>query len=112
MMTTLAGRQPSAAEDRASRPWIASAAIALAVIAFLSLWIWLRNSESRALREMPAAERAALYQRTAEDLRTLCGPDRSADLADHCREQATFLLKFPECDGTCSRMANDVLDAR
>lgn len=111
-MPALENREPPAAQGNATRSWITSAAVAVGLIGFLLLWIWYRNSESRALREMPAAERAALYQRTAEDLRTLCGPDRAADLADHCRKQATFLLRFPECDGACARMAGDVLDGR
>jgi hypothetical protein len=98
--------------QRTTSTWLSATAGALAVVGSLLLWIWLRDSEGRSLRGMPATERAALYQRTAEDLRTACGAGRADDLADHCEQQARFLLKFPECDAACARQAGDILDAR
>lgn len=99
--------------SRRDRPsWLSAIAVVLALVGLFFIWIWFRDSEGRAVRSMPAAERAALFQRTLEDVRTACGPGRAEDLLDHCEHQARFLLKFPECDAACARLAGDVLDPR
>jgi hypothetical protein len=70
----------------------------------VAAWIWLEGSERRAIRNLPADERAALYERTLANVRTVCA---SPDLALHeyCREQARILLEFPECDEACRDLA-------
>lgn len=77
--------------------------LSLAVLAAVALWIWWQGSEQRALRDLPAAERAALYERTRANLESVCA---SSDLAldEYCREQARILLELPECDGACREL--------
>ncbi|NBD09676.1 MULTISPECIES: hypothetical protein [Corallococcus] len=58
-------------------------------------------SDRRGLQGLPAGERAALFQQTSESFRALCEGPRAGDFLPRCREQARFLLGFPECDGVC-----------
>ena len=85
--------------------FVVAAAVACAVFG----WLWSRQSEQRAIRAMPEAERAALYRRTFDDLAKVCNPERAPELQGHCHEQAEFILNFPECDGSCGELARRVL---
>jgi len=79
-------------------------AIALAVLIAVGLWLWFAGAEQRAIRSLPRDERAALYQRTLENVRTICA---SSDLAlgPYCAEQSRILLLFAECDADCRELA-------
>jgi hypothetical protein len=52
-------------------------------------------------RALPESERQALYQRTTENLRTLCRASESEQRAAFCRAQTTLALSLPECDTQC-----------
>jgi hypothetical protein len=79
--------------------------LALSVLGALGLWIWLQGSEHRAILDLPADQRAALYERTLANVQTVCA---SQDLAldEFCREQARILLELPECDEGCRAIAH------
>jgi len=73
------------------------------------LWAWSALHDTRAMRNLPEAERAALCQRTRDNLREICqGRDRPRDF---CRAQATLLLDLPECDAACQGEARQELMA-
>jgi cytochrome b pre-mRNA-processing protein 3 len=59
----------------------------------------------RELSSLPVPERKALYERTRQTLLTVCSQPHGAELEDHCREQAHFILRFPECDRACRELA-------
>jgi hypothetical protein len=63
------------------------------------------------LTKLPAADRAALFQRAMTDVDGACTtpPAREGALRDHCRQQAQFLRRFPECDARCQRLAASIL---
>jgi len=90
--------------SEAPRRSLRSMILALSVLIAVSLWIWSQGSEQRAIRNLPATERNALYQRTLANVQTVCA---SGDLAldEYCRDQARFLLEFPECDAACREQA-------
>jgi hypothetical protein len=68
------------------------------------------GGEARALRELPAATRSALYARTLENLAGVCGYyPRSTSLPEFCHAQARLALAFPECDGRCVELARTSL---
>jgi hypothetical protein len=80
-------------------------------IAAMALVGWLATSRSSAaaLRDLPAGQRARLAERTLANLRDVChGPERPRDF---CREQATLILRLPECDQVCREQARAVLVA-
>jgi cytochrome b pre-mRNA-processing protein 3 len=84
----------------------ATAIVALALVAaalvVVGVFLFDPDTERRAVRRLPEAERRALYGRTLRTLETSCAPaERSRGLDDYCREQAEFLLNFPECDAAC-----------
>ena len=106
------GEEPATTRAPPRRAWLAPLAVAAGLIALLLVWIWIRGAEDRAVREMAPADRAALYRRTIDDLRAVCGVRRAEHLAGHCEDQARFALKFPECDEACARLAGDVLERR
>jgi hypothetical protein len=86
-------------------------AYVLAALATLSLvrWLWSPGGEAGAVRELPATERHALYQRTLLTLQSpSCDPAHSG-LKDYCREQAEFIIKFRECDAACGELAKRFL---
>jgi hypothetical protein len=68
------------------------------------VWVWFSGSEQRAIRRLPPGERIALYQRTLENVRTICASDDLA-LGPYCAEQARILLLFAECDESCRQLA-------
>jgi hypothetical protein len=54
-------------------------------------------------------ERHALYERTLQTLQSpSCDPARNG-LKDYCRQQAEFIIKFPECDAACGELAKRFL---
>jgi hypothetical protein len=85
--------------------------LALSLLIAIGVWIWWQGSERRAIRNLPVYERAALYQRTLANVKTVCG---SSDLAleEYCRDQARLLLEFPECDDVCREMASTRIGSR
>jgi hypothetical protein len=61
--------------------------------------------------KLPAADRAALFQRAITDVDGACTTPSAHEgaLRDHCRQQAQFLRRFPECDARCQRLAASIL---
>jgi hypothetical protein len=87
----------------------AGAALALAaLLALILLWAW-PSKERGAVLDMPASERAALLDRTIENLKTVCAGPGGLRLSDFCREQAELILKLPECDAACVALAKQHL---
>jgi hypothetical protein len=77
--------------------------------AVVALVTRLVGADQRALQRLPAHERAALYQRTMENLTSVCAMEGKGSLHDFCRDQAQFALMFPECDRTCIATARELL---
>jgi len=65
----------------------------------------LGDDEEREIRALPAEQRRALYQRTVENLKTICDPAPGRSVREFCRNQASLALKFSECDDDCRRTA-------
>jgi hypothetical protein len=83
-------------------------AIVLVVMAAATLlyWVWSPASQARAIHDLPGAERRALYERTLSTLRSPCNPAAGSDgLRDYCRQQAEFIMGFPECGADCASLA-------
>jgi hypothetical protein len=89
---------------RKSRFTTRSLWLALAIALGVGFWVWSEGSEQRAIHRLPRDERLALYQRTLENVRTICVSQDLA-LGPYCAEQARILLLFAECDDECRRLA-------
>jgi len=65
----------------------------------------------KSVRNLPAADRAALYHRTLADVDSTCAAPEARDgaLRDHCLRQAEFLSLFPDCDARCQQLAASIL---
>ena len=87
------------------RYWLTVSVVLLVAAGGLLLWIWSQQSEKRAIQALPDVERAALYQRTLEDLQSVCVTSHASDLDEHCARQGRFILQFPECDEACRELA-------
>ncbi len=83
-------------------------ALALAILLLVALHLWNEAAPSRAIARMDPAARRAEFTRLSEELRSVCSPPDAA-LADHCRHQALFLARFPECDAECERLVRRAL---
>jgi hypothetical protein len=76
------------------------------LIAALALWSAENGAERGAIGQLSAPERRALYERTLRTLESSCDPRTQPDgLDDFCREQADFIVQFPECDAACLSLA-------
>ena len=100
-----------AARGETPRRSLRAVAASLAVLAAVALLVWWQGSEQRAIRNLPAVERAALYERTLANVRSVCAsPDLALD--EYCREQTRILLEFPECDDACREAARGQIGRR
>jgi len=86
--------------------WLAGL-LCFATIVALSLW--LQTGTKRELRALPQPERSALYIRTLATLKGPCSHALDPALTDYCRQQATFITHFPECDHECRASAARIL---
>ncbi len=84
--------------------WLALAVL-LAIVATISIYAWSAGEETRAVRRLPVEQRLGLYQRTMENLKTICDPAPGRSMRNFCREQAELVLQLRECDDTCRVIA-------
>jgi len=85
---------------------IALLALIAIVATLIGIWLWAGRAEHKAIHELRAEERQALYDRTLKTLQATCAPpERPKGLDDYCRRQANFILEFPECDSSCENLA-------
>jgi cytochrome b pre-mRNA-processing protein 3 len=106
---TAADRAPPRSDARLAPRRALFALAALAVLAMVALLLLRATAEERALTRLPPAERAALYQRTLDNVRTVCAGERGRELRGFCRGQAELVLLFPECDGACRATSRELL---
>ncbi len=66
--------------------------------------MWQNTAQRRALEDQ---KRAEMYRRTLENVRSVCAQPKPG-LEGYCRDQATVLLEFPECDPACVALARKV----
>jgi hypothetical protein len=81
----------------------------LLAIGLLGRWVIGRQDEGRALRTLPEPERRALYERTLENLRTVCAREGTGDLRDFCADQAKVARELPECGAECRQLTGPYL---
>lgn len=87
---------------RAASRWVLGISAAALIVATIALTM---GRASREIESLPTSERQALYQRTLETLRTSCMQATGPTVTEYCREQAAFILRFPECDRECQTLA-------
>lgn len=75
------------------------------ITAVFGVWVWESARSDRAARNLPPAERIALYERTLETLQTTCAHADDVELVKFCRQQAEFVLRLRECDDACHELA-------
>jgi hypothetical protein len=88
------------------RDWIGPLAVALAAA---GIWFGQWQSEQRAFVDMPTEERQGLYERTLENLRTVCQAAHGEEQRSFCRDQADLVMRLPECDAACLGLAQQHL---
>jgi hypothetical protein len=85
--------------------WMKWSTLALTIAGATLLLFHSEGAERRAIRDMPAPERQALFARTVQNLSSICSPPEDA-MRDFCREQAHLALEFQECDKACQELAD------
>ena len=107
-------RTPGGNRDEASTilPTTASrtsrlAALLLITFAVVGGWLaliaWHERQLTRAVRSLPPDVQEATYRRSYEELATTCATQPT--LADHCSDEAEFILRFPQCRSDCEQLA-------
>ncbi len=100
--SALAPSAPSASKSATAR------AAALVVIgAWLGVIAWHEHKVTSAVSALPVAVQEATFRRTYDELATTCL--MQPELADHCSDDAQFILRFPQCDGACEQLARRYL---
>ncbi len=107
---------PYRRRDEPSRPRSADASAAarapdarwlLAAVVGTGAWLaatgWREHRLNAAVGALPLAVQQQSYARTYAELSTVCR-DRPA-LAEHCREEAELIVRFPQCNDDCWRLA-------
>jgi len=82
-----------------------TAAMLVGLLGLVAAWILSDDGMDGELRKLPEAERRALHLRTVETLRTTCSNASGPELTEYCRDQAEFLVGFPECSRSCRELA-------
>jgi hypothetical protein len=78
-------------------------ALALVLLGLFAIW-----SCQQATRRAGSPEhRAEMYREALENVRTRCVPPRSS-LESYCRDHATLLLEYPECDPGCVTLVRQI----
>lgn len=77
----------------------------VAILALFAAWGWLRDREVRELSHLPAETRQGLYQRSMANLTSVCVGAEAQRVEAFCREEAERVLRLPECDEACERIA-------
>ncbi|MDB4966905.1 MAG: hypothetical protein JWN44_2594 [Myxococcales bacterium] len=95
-------------------PWTVGLLAALSAVALsVALTAWRDHRLGAAITSLPTALQQETYDHVRDELMHLCATDRLR-LDDRCRDQASFLLAFPQCDDACRALALPFLrgDAR
>ena len=74
----------------------------------IALIMWCSGSRGRMIRTLPEAERVGLFERTMQNLKTVCAYGATS-MRDFCEEQARLAEDFPECDLACHILADKQL---
>lgn len=99
-----APQAPEAPPSLAS-PWWKDLLSILALGASLALVVGWLGSERRAVLSLEPDERALVFRESWDGFQRLCSAPSQSGLIPRCREQARFLLLFPECQGACQEQA-------
>jgi hypothetical protein len=85
---------------RVSRAWLAAG---VAVLGLVAIWSW-QQASRRGESPQPRAE---MYRAALENVRARCTPP-SRELESYCRDNATLLLDYPECDAACVSLVRHI----
>jgi uncharacterized protein (DUF849 family) len=89
-------------KDIRATPMLRAMLAAVLILAAAAVVAWWAGSEQRALLALPGTTRFRIYKRSFNDMTALCGSLATANsFTARCREKATFLAQFPECESEC-----------
>jgi cytochrome b pre-mRNA-processing protein 3 len=89
--------------------WLLLLCGALLAIGAVVLLARALTAEQRALEGMEPQARAVLFRETWEGFQAVCQPQAAPGLGGRCRQEALFLLKFPDCTAACRDQLDDVI---
>ncbi|MES1165421.1 MAG: hypothetical protein ABUR63_06685, partial [Verrucomicrobiota bacterium] len=99
---------PAARPEQIMRRKRTHLAVAAGLVVLIAAFVAGRqHSRLQEVRSLAPEARASIFARALDDLKTTCAAVDPGDgvLRDHCREQATFLVMFPECDAASESLA-------
>jgi|GEM_PF-6878684 len=88
-----------------ARPWWKDLLWMLGLGVALAAMVGWLASERRAVLTLEPEARAAVFDDAWAGFQRLCSAPLHTGLVPRCREQARFLLLFPECQGACLEQA-------
>ncbi|WP_163867777.1 hypothetical protein [Myxococcus eversor] len=88
-----------------ARPWWKDLLWMLGLGVALAAMVGWLASERRAVLTLEPESRAAVFDDAWASFQRLCSAPLHTGLVPRCREQARFLLLFPECQGACREQA-------
>ncbi|ATB44611.1 hypothetical protein [Corallococcus macrosporus] len=91
-------RGPSPEEQRTRKAVL----LGLVLLLLVSVWLYVRGGENRALNALSPMQRASLFQETRDSFREMCTGDAGTRrFPKRCAQMAEFLTRFTECDAPC-----------
>ncbi|WP_044189153.1 hypothetical protein [Hyalangium minutum] len=93
---------------RARIRWLALLCGAVVVLGAFLLLARTLTAEQRAIAGMDPQARAQLFRETWDGFQAVCQPQAKPGLGGRCRQEAQFLLKFPECNAACRDQLADM----
>ncbi|AEI63490.1 hypothetical protein [Corallococcus macrosporus] len=91
-------RGPSPEEKRTRKAVL----LGLVLLLLVSVWLYVRGGENRALNALSPMQRASLFQETRDSFREMCTGDAGTSrFPKRCAKMAEFLTRFTECDAPC-----------
>jgi hypothetical protein len=85
------------------------AGVLLGTAGIIGSWMWAATADQRALRALPAPQRAQLLHSALQNLNNVCDPFPPRSIRTFCRDQAELAISFDECDSACLSIARRYL---
>lgn len=103
--------KPEAAERKPPAGALVLLVIVLGLVVLGLLFVFAESRPRRSIAQLPDAQRLAIFRRAYDELRETCRLPEAADdpVQGRCRNTASFVLLFPECDQACSEAARALL---
>lgn len=92
--------------DPARRRFLLWMGLAVLLFTIAGLLVHRSTRPAAFLSTLSEPERKALYERSLRNLNDVCSSKSRGGIDAFCREQAELIVKLPDCDDECRKLAS------